>query len=56
MNYQTAETIIGVTNVFEELEVDFLIVLGDRYETFAATVAANLMNIKIMHLHGGKPH
>ncbi len=54
MNYQTAETIIGVTNAFEELEVDFLIVLGDRYETFAAVVAANLMNIKIMHLHGGE--
>ncbi len=54
MNYQTAETIIGVTNALEELEVDFLIVLGDRYETFAAVVAANLMNIKIVHLHGGE--
>ena len=54
MNYQTAETIIGVTKALEELKVDLLIVLGDRYETFAAVVAANLMNIKIMHLHGGE--
>ena len=54
MNYQTAETIIGVTNALKQLSVDFLIVLGDRYETFAAVVAANLMNIKILHLHGGE--
>ena len=54
MNYQTAETIIGVTNALKQLSVDCLIVLGDRYETFAAVVAANLMNIKILHLHGGE--
>ena len=54
MNYQTAETIIGVTNALKQLSVDFLIVLGDRYETFAAVVAANLMNIRILHLHGGE--
>ena len=54
MNYQTAQTIVGVTNALEKLDCDLLVVLGDRYETFAAVIAANLMNIRIMHLHGGE--
>tara|TARA_Y200000002_G_C22649447_1_gene650678 strand:- start:847 stop:1755 length:909 start_codon:yes stop_codon:yes gene_type:complete len=54
MNHQTAQTIVGVTNALDKLDCDLLIVLGDRYETFAAVIAANLMNIKILHLHGGE--
>lgn len=34
--------------------VDLFIVLGDRYEAFAATLAANLQGICILHLHGGE--
>lgn len=32
---------------------DWLVVLGDRYESFAATVAATLAGIPVCHLHGG---
>jgi GDP/UDP-N,N'-diacetylbacillosamine 2-epimerase (hydrolysing) len=31
-----------------------IILLGDRYETFAAATAAVLSNIKIIHIHGGE--
>lgn len=54
MNYQTADTIEGVTNALEKLKVDYLIVLGDRFETLAAVISANLMKIKVIHLHGGE--
>jgi UDP-N-acetylglucosamine 2-epimerase (non-hydrolysing) len=40
--------------VFEQLNPDIVLVLGDRYEILAAAVAALLMNIPIAHLHGGE--
>ena len=33
---------------------DFLVVLGDRFETFSAAAAAVPFNIPILHLHGGE--
>ena len=54
MNFQTAETIKGVTIALEKLKSKYFVVLGDRYESFAATIAANLMRIEIIHLHGGE--
>ena len=54
MNFQTAETIKGVTIALEKLKSEYLVVLGDRYESFAAAIAANLMRIEIIHLHGGE--
>lgn len=33
--------------------IDWLVVLGDRYESFAATVAATLSGIPVCHIHGG---
>ena len=34
MSFQTAETIKGVSKALEKFNSDFLLVLGDRYETF----------------------
>ena len=31
-----------------------LLILGDRYETLAATIAAYINGIKICHIHGGE--
>ncbi len=45
--------IIGMTNVLEILQPDMLVVLGDRGEAFAATVAAIHLNIPVAHIHGG---
>ena len=33
---------------------DVLILVGDRYETFIAAVAAVILKIKIVHIHGGE--
>lgn len=45
---------ISFAEAFEELQPDLVIVLGDRYEIFAATSAAMIARIPIAHLHGGE--
>ena len=39
---------------FEKLEPNVVLLLGDRYETHAAASTALLMNIPIAHVHGGE--
>ena len=46
--------LIGFADAFEELDPDLLIVLGDRFETFAAAAAAMVARIPIAHLYGGE--
>ena len=45
---------LGIADALEHLEPDFLIVVGDRYEVMAATVAAAYMNIRVAHTMGGE--
>ena len=54
MSYQTADTIKVISKALNNIKPDYLILLGDRYETFAAASAAHLLGIKIVHLHGGE--
>ena len=54
MSFQTADTIKVVSKALIKIDPDYLIVLGDRYETFAAASAAHLLGIKIVHIHGGE--
>lgn len=46
--------LIGFADAFERLRPDWVVVLGDRFETFAAAIAAHLSKIPIAHLHGGE--
>lgn len=46
--------IIGFADAFANLQPDFVIILGDRYEIFAAAFAAFISNIKVIHIHGGE--
>ncbi len=46
--------IIGFASVFEELKPEFILVLGDRFEIFAAASAAMFSRIPIVHLCGGE--
>lgn len=39
---------------FDKLKPDFVLVLGDRFEIFAAVIAAYVALIPIIHLHGGE--
>ncbi len=45
---------ISFSECFEELKPNVLVILGDRYEIFAAASAAMIANIPIAHIHGGE--
>src|SRR5690606_37204496 len=45
---------ISFAEAFAELAPDLVIVLGDRYEIFAAASAAMIARTPIAHLHGGE--
>ena len=46
--------LLGFADVFEDLEPDLVLLLGDRTEILAAAIAATVANIPIAHLHGGE--
>lgn len=46
--------VIGFADAYERLQPDIVVVLGDRFEIFAATSAALIAGIPIAHLHGGE--
>ena len=54
MGLQTSEIIKKVTLALETLDTEYLIILGDRFESFGAATAAHLLGIKNIHLHGGE--
>src|SRR3954467_3667799 len=45
--------VIGFADTFARLVPDLVVVLGDRYETFAAAQAAMYMRLPMAHLFGG---
>jgi GDP/UDP-N,N'-diacetylbacillosamine 2-epimerase (hydrolysing) len=45
---------IGFADAYRELRPDMILVLGDRYEIFAAVSAALVACIPVSHLHGGE--
>lgn len=45
---------IGFADAFARLNPDMVVVLGDRYEIFAAASTAMVSRIPIAHIHGGE--
>jgi len=45
---------IGFADALNELQPDLIVVLGDRFEIFAAVSAALVARIPVAHLHGGE--
>lgn len=45
---------IGFADIFTRINPDIIVLLGDRYETFAAATAAMIHRIPIAHIHGGE--
>ena len=43
----------GLAEAFNILKPDILLIVGDRIEVLAATIAASYMNIPVAHIHGG---
>ena len=46
--------LIGFADALNELKPDLIVVLGDRFEIFAAASAALVARIPVAHLHGGE--
>ncbi len=46
--------IIGFSEAFQRLKPDIFLMLGDRFEIFAAAAAAMVCKIPIAHCHGGE--
>ena len=46
--------LIGFADALSELQPDLIVVLGDRFEIFAAVAAALVARIPVAHLHGGE--
>ncbi|EQA54179.1 UDP-N-acetylglucosamine 2-epimerase [Leptospira kmetyi] len=45
---------IGFADVWEDLNPDLIVVLGDRFEIFSAVSAAMIAKIPVAHIHGGE--
>jgi UDP-hydrolysing UDP-N-acetyl-D-glucosamine 2-epimerase len=46
--------VMEFANEFQRLQPDVVLLIGDRYEALAASIAAAYMNIKIAHIQGGE--
>ncbi|MBJ6137370.1 UDP-N-acetylglucosamine 2-epimerase [Marinobacter litoralis] len=46
--------VIGFADAYERLAPDIVVILGDRFEIFAAASAATIAGIPVAHLHGGE--
>jgi GDP/UDP-N,N'-diacetylbacillosamine 2-epimerase (hydrolysing) len=46
--------LIGFADALSELSPDLIVVLGDRFEIYAAVAAALVARIPVAHLHGGE--
>ncbi len=46
--------VLKISNIFHKIIPYNIFIIGDRYESFAASIAAYLNNIKISHIHGGE--
>lgn len=54
MAKSTGLALIELSSVFDRLSPDFVVTVGDRYETMATTLAASYMNIPLAHTMGGE--
>lgn len=50
----TALGLMGYGDALRQMSPDALVILGDRFEAFAAATAAYMLHIPILHLHGGE--
>jgi UDP-hydrolysing UDP-N-acetyl-D-glucosamine 2-epimerase len=50
----TGRGLAGLARALADLAPDIVVVLGDRYEIFAAAAAALILGIPVAHIHGGE--
>jgi len=49
-----SDQVAGFSKVYVDINIDAIIVLGDRYELWGACIAAVVHRIPIIHIHGGE--
>ena len=49
-----SKSLLETSKILKKLSPDLLIVLGDRYEVLASTIAAYILRIPVAHIHGGE--
>jgi UDP-hydrolysing UDP-N-acetyl-D-glucosamine 2-epimerase len=54
MSKTVALGIIDISTQLERIKPDYLIAIGDRYETLSSVISASLMNIPVAHIMGGE--
>jgi len=54
MAKSTGLGLLELPTIFEQLRPDFVLTVGDRFETMATTLAAAYMNLPIAHTMGGE--
>lgn len=54
MTKSTGLLLLELSSAFESINPDIVFLVGDRYEVLAAAIAANYMNIFLVHLQGGE--
>jgi UDP-hydrolysing UDP-N-acetyl-D-glucosamine 2-epimerase len=54
MAKSTGLGLIELPTIFDRLRPDFVVTVGDRFETMATTLAAAYMNIPLVHTMGGE--
>ncbi|MFH1562192.1 MAG: UDP-N-acetylglucosamine 2-epimerase [Nitrospirota bacterium] len=47
------QTVIGISKAIKQINPDFILVLGDRFEALAGAIAGAANNIPVAHIHGG---
>ncbi|PLX15518.1 MAG: UDP-N-acetylglucosamine 2-epimerase (hydrolyzing) [Candidatus Muiribacterium halophilum] len=45
---------LGINDALKKIKPDFLVILGDRFEAFAAGFTAYTIGVRIIHIHGGE--
>jgi len=48
-----ARGVEGFTNALMRIDPEFVLLLGDRIEVFAAATASALLGVRVAHIHGG---
>jgi len=54
MGKSTGLALIEFSTIFKKINPDAIIVIADRYETIAVSIAASYQNIPLIHLQGGE--
>ena len=54
LDIKISRVIQEISGLFSVMKSDLLIILGDRYEAFAAAISASTRHIPIAHIHGGE--